>query len=49
MHSVQREVLVNWSDDVIARERLVNVDVERLEQVHPQRVTEMELFIRAQI
>ncbi|HEM3680424.1 TPA: aminopeptidase [Streptococcus suis] len=39
------EVLVNWSDDVIARERLVNVDVERLEQVHPQRVTEMNYLL----
>lgn len=38
-------VLVNWSDDVIARERLVNVDVERLEQVHPQRVTEMNYLL----
>ncbi|MDG4514019.1 aminopeptidase [Streptococcus suis] len=39
------EVLVNWSDDVIARERLVNVDVERLEQVHPQRVAEMNYLL----
>ena len=39
------EVLVNWSDDVIAREGLVNVDVERLEQVHPQRVTEMNYLL----
>ena len=39
------EVLVNWSDDVIARERLVNVDVERFEQVHPQRVTEMNYLL----
>jgi len=39
------EVLVNWSDDVIARERLVNVDVERLEQVHPQRVTEINYLL----
>jgi len=39
------EVLVNWSDDVIARERLVNVDVERLEQVHPHRVTEMNYLL----
>ncbi|HEL1733943.1 TPA: aminopeptidase [Streptococcus suis] len=40
-----KEVLVNWLDDVIARERLVNVDVELLEQVHPQRVTEMNYFL----
>ncbi|HFU3843376.1 TPA: aminopeptidase [Streptococcus suis] len=39
------EVLVNWLDDVIARERLVNVDVELLEQVHPQRVTEMNYLL----
>ncbi|MFM0856060.1 aminopeptidase [Streptococcus suis] len=40
-----KEVLVNWLDDVIARERLVNVDVELLEQVHPQRVTEMNYLL----
>lgn len=39
------EVLVNWLDDVIARERLVNVDVELLEQVHPQRITEMNYLL----
>ncbi|HFR3539032.1 TPA: aminopeptidase [Streptococcus suis] len=39
------EVLVNWLDDVIARERLVNVDVELLEQVHPQRITEMNFLL----
>ncbi|WP_156011039.1 aminopeptidase [Streptococcus ruminantium] len=39
------EVLVNWQDDVIARERLVNVDVELLEQVHPQRITEMNYLL----
>ncbi|WP_161951382.1 aminopeptidase, partial [Streptococcus suis] len=31
--------------DVIARERLVNVDVELLEQVHPQRITEMNYLL----
>ncbi|HEM6220095.1 TPA: aminopeptidase [Streptococcus suis] len=40
-----KEVLVNWLDDVIARERLVNVDVELLEQVHPQRITEMNYLL----
>ena len=35
------EVLVNWLDDEISRERLVNVDVELLEKVHPQRIEEM--------
>lgn len=40
-----KEVLVNWLDDVIARERLVNVDVELLEQVHPQRITEMNFLL----
>ncbi len=30
---------------MIARERLVNVDVELLEQVHPQRVTEMNYLL----
>ncbi|HFI0903346.1 aminopeptidase [Streptococcus suis] len=40
-----KEVLVNWLDDVIAHERLVNVDVELLEQVHPQRVTEMNYLL----
>ncbi|CYX36076.1 aminopeptidase [Streptococcus suis] len=40
-----KEVLVNWLDDVIARERLVNVDVELLEQVHPQRIAEMNYLL----
>ncbi|HEL1572178.1 aminopeptidase [Streptococcus suis] len=40
-----KEVLVNWLDDVIARERLVNVDVALLEQVHPQRITEMNYLL----
>ncbi|HEM2660904.1 TPA: aminopeptidase [Streptococcus suis] len=40
-----KEVLVNWLDDVIARERLVNVDVELLEQVHPQHITEMNYLL----
>ncbi|WP_074413724.1 aminopeptidase [Streptococcus suis] len=40
-----KEVLVNWLDDVIARERLVNVDVELLEQVHPQRIIEMNYLL----
>ncbi|HEM6575226.1 TPA: aminopeptidase [Streptococcus suis] len=40
-----KEVLVNWLDDVIARERLVHVDVELLEQVHPQRITEMNYLL----
>ncbi|HFU4462972.1 TPA: aminopeptidase [Streptococcus suis] len=40
-----KEVLVNWLDDVIARERLVNVEVELLEQVHPQRITEMNYLL----
>ncbi|WP_161942515.1 aminopeptidase, partial [Streptococcus suis] len=40
-----KEVLVNWLDDAIARERLVNVDVELLEQVHPQRITEMNYLL----
>lgn len=39
------EVLINWLDDVITRERLVNVDVELLEQVHPQRITEMNYLL----
>ncbi|HEL1573793.1 TPA: aminopeptidase [Streptococcus suis] len=42
-----KEVLVNWLDDVIARERLVNVDVELLEQVHPQRITEMNYLLES--
>lgn len=39
------EVLVNWTDDILARERLVNVDVERLENVHPQRIAEMNYLL----
>ena len=39
------EVLVNWSDDVIARETFGQCRCERLEQVHPQRVTEMNYLL----
>lgn len=39
------EVLVNWLDDEISRERLVNVDVELLEKVHPQRIEEMNYLL----
>lgn len=39
------EVLVNWQDDVVTRERYLNVPVERLEKVSEQRIAEMNYIL----
>lgn len=39
------EVLVNWQDDVILRERYLNVPIERLETVSEQRIAEMNYIL----
>lgn len=39
------EVLVNWQDDVILRERYLNVPIERLETISEQRIAEMNYIL----
>lgn len=39
------EVLVNWQDDIVTRERYLNVPVERLEKVSEQRIAEMNYIL----